>query len=168
MFAVAASCYLLSSVAHAEDSQDMISDQKATNISTSCAQLKVRLSTIQSTDTVLRINRGRLYDSQVSDQMAAFNSRVVNNKVNAPLLISSAADFQAGFKALQESFKTYTDDLTTAKGLDCSNNPREFYGWINKARIDRASVNAATTNLDQLLDKYIQELSNLKDRIQVK
>jgi len=158
----------VSFAAKAVDQADEVSDQKASVIASHCDQLKNQLNVIQTTETAARINRGRAYDTRISAQMAAFNSRVAANKVDAPQLISSSADFQSALKQFQNSFSVYTDGIDSAKNTDCESNPRGFYGWISKARVDRATLNGTVTNLDQILDSYIQELTILKERYQTK
>ena len=155
-------------VARAVDSSNEVTDQKAMAIASHCDQLKNQLDVIQTTETAARINRGRAYDTRVSAQMGAFNSRVAANKVDAPQLISNSAEFQTSLKQFQDSFSVYTDGLDSAKNTDCESNPRGFYGWISKARVDRAALNGTVTNLDQVLDRYIEELNDLKERYQTK
>ncbi len=129
-----------------------------------CELLKTRLRGVENTDTAARIKRGRAYDQELIPYISAFNSRVAVNKVDAPELIRIAADLQGAVGQKFSSLYTlYADDLEKALQSDCTTNPAETYGWIQKARVDRLAVAQQVKNIDSLVEEYIKELAALKN-----
>lgn len=133
-------------------------------IVTRCDQLRVQLGTVQKNETATRVNRGRVYDLEIIPYITAFNSRIAANNVDAPELISTAAQIQAGVNAYANLFTTYSDDLTTAQRVDCKTKPGEFYDWLEKARADRATLAAQVAHIDQLVAAYTAHLQTLEQR----
>jgi len=129
-----------------------------------CDQLKVQLANVQKNETATRVNRGRVYDLEVIPYITAFNSRIAASKVDAPELISVAAQIQSSVTSYANQFTTYSDDLTTAQRIDCKVKPAEFYDWVDKARADRATLAGQVTRTDQLIASYTNELQKLEQR----
>ncbi|HEX6462167.1 MAG TPA: hypothetical protein VFZ58_02735 [Candidatus Saccharimonadales bacterium] len=133
-------------------------------IVTRCDQLRVQLGTVQKNETVTRVTRGRVYDLEIIPYVTAFNSRIATNNVDAPELISTAAQIQASVNAYANQFTTYSDDLTNAQRIDCKTKPGEFYDWLDKARADRATLAAQVAHIDQLVAAYTGQLQVLEQR----
>lgn len=134
-------------------------------VSERCELLKTRLQSVEKTDTAARIKRGRAYDQELIPYISAFNSRVAVNKVDAPELIRIAADLQEAAGAqFSRLYTVYADDLENAIRSDCVNSPSETYGWIQKARTDRAAAAQQVTKIDSLIGEYITELKKLERR----
>ncbi len=131
-----------------------------------CADLKTRLTSVQKTEAADRIKRGRSYDQDLLPYISAFNSRIATNKVDAPELIRIAADLQdvVGRAQFGSQYSIYTDDLTGAIHSDCQNTPDTMNDWLDKARIDRATLAQSVKQADTLITEYIAELEKLKAR----
>lgn len=150
--------------AHAQ-SLDEPTEQQLRLISERCDLVKTRLRSAEKTDAAARIKRGRAYDQELIPYISAFNSRIAINKVDAPELISIAAELQqqAGPR-FGELYTKYADDLEEAIRSDCKDRPEVTYGWIQRARADRAAVAEQVKLIDRLTGRYIDELEKLELR----
>lgn len=131
-----------------------------------CSVLKTRLTAVQKIEAADRIKRGRAYDQDLLPYISAFNSRVAANQADAPELIRIAAELQrtVGRSQFGSQYSVYTDDLTSAINSDCRNNPEILNDWLDKARLDRATLSATVKKADALVSEYISELEKLEQR----
>lgn len=131
-----------------------------------CNVIKTRLDVIIKNEAADRIRRGRAYDQNLLPYISAFNSRVAGNNVDAPELIRIAAELQelVGRSQFGSQFSIYSDDLNGAVHSDCKANPELLHDWLDKARIDRATLAETIRRSDALISEYIAELEKLEQR----
>jgi len=131
-----------------------------------CGMLQTRLRLAQKNDLTIRIQLGRGYDQKILSLISAFNSRVAAENVDAPELIRLGAEIREATDSSEfgQLYTVYADDLTAAIQSDCENSPAVTYGWIEKARVDRAALNEQVDEIDGLISEYITELQKLEKR----
>lgn len=132
-----------------------------------CDIIQTRLKIAQKTELAARIKRGRAYDQEILAFVAAFNSRVTDSNIDAPRLFEVADELQeaAGPTQFGQLYTVYADDIDSAINSDCESNPAITYGWIEKARVDRAALADQVQEIDQLIGEYIAELEKLEERL---
>ena len=138
-----------------------LTDKHIESIRVSCADAKQSILQVQRTEAVTRVNRGREYEDMLK-LLAAFNSRVVLNKLDAPLLTSTASKLQAKFAEFQRHYLDYANRLDDTLEINCKEAPVSFYDNLTAAREMRAQVAADIQDMIRLQDQYQQGLNEMK------
>ena len=130
-----------------------LSDAQLDAIRTNCVNAQISLHHVQESDKLTRINRGYRYESMLK-LMTSFNSRVAENKVDAPDLISIASEYQRTWDSFRTEYSNYDDAMTALTQIDCKNEPTTFNDQLVALRIKRTGLNSRVKEFDTLLDKY--------------
>lgn len=138
-----------------------LSDDQLSTIRANCVQAQIALQHVQESDKLTRINRGYRYESLLK-LMTSFNSRVAENKVDAPELISIASDYQKNWDAFRNEYSSYDDAMTTLVQMDCKSQPTTFNDQLVALRQKRTNLNNHVKEFDTLLDKYQSGVDSVK------
>jgi hypothetical protein len=130
-----------------------LSDAQLDAIRTNCVNAQISLQHVQESDKLTRINRGYRYESMLK-LMTSFNSRVAENKVDAPDLISIASEYQRTWDSFRTEYSNYDDSMTALTQIDCKSEPTTFSDQLAVLRIKRTGLNNRVKEFDSLLDKY--------------
>lgn len=131
-----------------------MTDQQIEQIRNSCSSTKNTLNQLHSSDALLRVNRGQIYESMSTKLMDKFNGRVANNGLNNSNLLSVTGSYNVALDAFRNDYITYEQQLTSAINIDCSKQPVAFYDAIALARVGRDQVHVDVVKLNQLIDQY--------------
>lgn len=149
---------LASPLARAEGS---LSDIELDAIRTNCVDAQISLQHLQATDRLTRINRGYRYEA-VLKLMTNFNSRVAENKIDAPELITIASDYQKTWESFRSEYTAYYDAMTTLIAVDCKTEPTTFNDQLKALRDKRVGLNNRVKEFENLLDKYQTGVDKVK------
>lgn len=138
-----------------------LTDQYIASIKAGCTDALQGILRVQKSEAATRVNRGREYESLLR-LVAAFNSRVVLNKQEAPALTSTAARMQTKFTTFREHYLDYADKVDATLEINCKTAPVTFYDNLTAAREARARVATDIKDMDTLLDEYQKGLNELK------
>lgn len=147
-------------MARAEGVQPL-TDQYIASIKVGCADALQGILQVQRTEAATRVNRGREYESLLR-LMAAFNSRIVLNKLDAPVLTGAASRLQTRFDQFHRDYLDYADKMDATLDINCKEAPVTFYDSLTAARQARAKVAEDVVEMDKLLSEYQQGLETLK------
>lgn len=150
---------LVSPVTRAESAP--LTDQYIASIKEGCTDALQGILRVQKSEAATRVNRGREYESLLR-LVAAFNSRVVLNKQEAPALTNTAARLQTKFTDFRNHYLDYADKIDATLEINCKTAPVTFYDNLTAAREARAKVAADIKDMDTLLDEYQKHLDELK------
>lgn len=129
-------------------------DAKALDtIRTSCVTAQVNLQRLQQSEKPARINRGYLYDTLLK-LMANLNSRVAQNKIDSPELLSITSEYERQLKSFVATYTKYDESLSALTSMDCRTDPAKFNDTLIQARQLRSSLSQTIDALDTLLDRY--------------
>lgn len=145
--------------AYAQTAPDAAQLQK---ISQACGRQQVNLRSLQKRDTVLRINRGRLYDMS-QRQTGAFIARLQANNITNSSLVQLDSSFRQTFLQFKDNYDQYAEYLEQAIGMDCAAKPSEFYSVLLQANEARKKVGADVASMRNQTNLYIAELVKLRD-----
>ena len=141
-----------------------LTDEQITAIKVGCNDGLRGISQIQKSEAGTRVNRGREYETLLR-LVAALNSRIVLNKLDAPALTSTAARLQMTFTQFQSHYIDYADKMDATLAINCNDTPVTFYDSLNNARVARNLVASDVKQMDILLDEYQKGLDSLKATI---
>lgn len=151
---------IVSPLARAEGS---LTDAELQTIQANCVSAQIALQHVQEADLLTRLNRGYRYDTLLK-LMTSLNSRVVQNKLDAPSLITIASDYQKNLDSFRDEFTTYDDSLTAIVHMDCRNEPTTFNDRLVALRSMRTNLYNRIREFDDLLDKYQKGLDDLRSK----
>jgi hypothetical protein len=95
--------------------------------------------------------------------MTSFNSRVAENKIDAPELITIASDYQKIWESFRAEYSEYDDALTDLTELDCKAEPTTFNDQLVALREKRAALATRVKEFDTLLDRYQSGVDTIKN-----
>lgn len=123
-------------------------------IRTNCVSAKNTLAQLQTSDALLRVNRGQLYEYMTTKLMSRFNTRLGNNGYDNRSL-NAVTDYYNGVLAqFRTDYQSYAEQLSTALKVDCSADPAGFYSAVQNAREKRSQVHQDILRLNQNLGEY--------------
>lgn len=141
-----------------------LTDQYIVAIKAGCSDARQGILQVQRTEAVTRVNRGREYE-EVLKLLAAFNSRVVLNKYDAPILTSTTTKLQAKFSEFQRHYLDYANSMDATLKIDCEVAPVTFYDSLTAARSARAQVAADVSDMENLFGEYQKGLDAVKTQL---
>lgn len=152
---------LVSPLVRAEGS---LTDAQLRAIEANCVDAQINIQRVQEADKLTRINRGYLYDSTLK-LMVNFNSRVAQNKLDAPELISITSSFTKTLDDFRATFTTYDDTLTQLTHLECYKQPTTFNDILTSARESRKVLSMHIRDFELLLNRYQTTLDGIKQKL---
>ena len=155
---------LLAPFARAEGS---LTDVQLNSIRTNCLTTQINLQKVLESDKRTRIDRGSRYEALLR-LMTSFNSRVAQNKVDAPKLITIASEYQKDWEAFRAEYNVYDDGLVALIRLDCQNQPTTFYDRMVVLRTERNGLRDHVKQFDSLLDQYQEGVDVIKGKLGAK
>lgn len=141
-----------------------LSDAELEAIRTNCVDAQISLQHAQSADKLTRINRGYRYEA-ILKLMASFNSRVAENKIDAPGLITIASDYQKTWDSFRSEYSAYDDAMTLLIQVDCKTEPTSFNDQLVGLRQKRIDLNNRVNEFETLLNKYQEGVDKVKSSL---
>lgn len=142
-----------------------LSDAELEAIRTNCVDAQIALQHVQESDKLTRINRGYRYEA-ILRLMASFNSRVAENKINAPELITIASDYQKTWDSFRTEYTEYDDAIAALSQMDCKGEPTTFNDKLDVLREKRNGLSNRVKEFDTLLDKYQTGVDTVKQDLE--
>ena len=146
------------------ETTEPLTDQHIAAIRVGCVDALQGMLQVQRTEAATRVNRGREYESLLR-LVAAFNSRIVLNKLDAPAMTGAASRMQERFSQFQQHYLDYADKVDATLDVNCKEAPVTFYDSLTEAREARASVASDVVEMSKLLTEYQAGLDKLKDEL---
>ncbi len=146
------------------ESAQPLTDEYIASIKAGCTDALQGLLRVQKTEAATRVNRGREYES-ILKLVSAFNSRVVFNKLDAPLLTGTAVKLQTDFIDFQNHYIDYADKVDATLEINCKQAPVTFYDSLTSARQARVTVAKDVADIEVLLGEYQRGLDELKAQL---
>ncbi len=146
---------------HAEGSADLTPDE-LNQVKTTCLATQNTLRQLRTSDALLRVNRGQLYELMSSKLMTPFNTRLQNNHFDARAFTDSADRYMAALNGFRSDYQAYDQQMAAALNLSCTKNPDKFYDAVVSARTKRVTVHEDILKMNDLIDSYGQLVKYLQ------
>lgn len=140
--------------------QTELTDEQLKRINNNCLSIKNTLNQLRSSDALLRVNRGQLYEAVGGKLMNNFNSRVSSNGRDAKGLTLTTTNYQTALTTFRDDYKAYALQLSSAIKIDCATQPTQLHAAIIDARQKRAKVHTDVIRLNQYIDDYRSGVSD--------
>lgn len=155
----------LARLSHATDVSPLPKSQ-LDNIRSTCVESQSILRQIRSSDTLLRVNQGQRYEQMASRLMAPMNSRIALNQFDGQDLLSTTSDYGKTLSSFRDKFRSYDKEISKAIGIDCRENPQEYYYAVAEAREDRSDLHETVVELNGLLKQYRKQFESFADSLE--
>jgi len=136
-----------------------LSDTQVSKIKSNCISTKNTLNQLHTSDALLRVNRGQIYELIQTKLMDKFNERLASNKLGGENFKTITTNYGTALDGFRQDYKLYEEQLSSAIAIDCDVHPIAFYDAIKSARTQREAVYADIKYLNQFIDQYQSVLS---------
>ncbi len=140
---------------HATTSADLTPEQ-LNQVKTTCLSTQGAMRQLRTSDALLRVNRGQIYELMSSKLMAPFNTRLQNNSLDARAFDDTTSRYDVTLDSFRTDYQAYDQQMATALGIDCTKDPGRFYDAVVAARAKRATVHEDVQKMNGYIDSYGQ------------
>ncbi len=132
----------------------VLSENQLQQVKGYCLTTKNALTQLHSSDALLRVNRGQIYESMYTKLMDKFNIRATSNKLDGTQLKVVSIDYSSALDAFRKDYITYEEQFSKTLNIDCDKQPKQFYEAVAKTRTLRGVVHDDVLRLNDLIDQY--------------
>ena len=162
--AIAATCLAVSMSAAAKSS-DSLSQAKADMIVQNCTQIQATLSSIHSSDALLRVNRGQTYELISSRLMSPMNTRIAANKLDGASLIQITSDYSNDLSDFRNAYIDYERQMSKTIRTNCHKSADKFYENLVKTRELRQEVHSYVADINQGIRDYKKAFDSFRQSV---
>lgn len=141
-----------------------MTEAKSEQIRAVCTNVQANLQQLHASDAVLRVNRGRVYESISTKLMAPLNSRISLAKLDSLNLTTITATYEQQVNMFRDRYQAYEETLSSTLKINCTNQPVAFYDSIVEVRKRRAEVAEASLAIKETIQKYNTEFGVFYDK----
>ena len=123
-------------------------------IRSSCVEAQSTLNQLHSSDALLRVNRGQLYEYISTKLMAPFNSRLALNRLDGAALVTVAKTYEDQLATFRTNYQQYEEAMSRTLKINCNNQPVAFYDSVDDTRLKRKKVHDSTLSLQKTIQDY--------------
>lgn len=132
-------------------------------ISGSCLTTKNSLNQLHSSDALLRVNRGQIYESMHTKLMEKFDQRLASNNINNDQFKTISQNYSSALNSFRLNYIAYEEQFARTLNIDCNKQPKQYYNAVIKTRDLRSGVHNDVVKLNELIDQYLLILDQLAD-----
>lgn len=143
----------LVSTVHAQEAAPM-TEAHITRIRANCIEVQSTLTQLHASDALLRVNRGRLYESISTKLMAPLNSRITLNKLDGSALVTITATYENQLSDFRVKYQQYEESMSEILKLNCQKQPVAFYDGVGETREKRRLVHDSAALLQKTIQAY--------------
>jgi hypothetical protein len=153
-------------VSSARGAEEPMTEAHIARIRSNCVEAQSTLTQLHTSDALLRVNRGQLYESISTKLMAPFNSRVAINKLDGTTLVALATDYERELAAFRLNYQQYEEAMSKTLKINCANQPVAFYDSIGDTRAKRRVTHDSTLALQKTIQDYKNEFEAFARKFQ--
>lgn len=142
-----------------------ISEVQKNAIMDHCDAIKSNLKDVQKRDARTRVYLGRYYETILTKFMTPLNVKLVEENLSRGDLVENQSKFAETKTTFASDFVSYQQKLEELVGMNCKQNPEDFYEKLTKVREKRKTVNQDVTKMRKLIDEHIKYIGELMGRI---
>lgn len=144
---------------------DSLDDKQLEQIRANCLSVNDTLNRLRTSDALLRVNRGQVYESIQTKLMDRFNVRLINNKIDNKDLVAIREQYNINLNQFRANYISYEEQLVKAMSIDCQSQPQRYYQTVLLVRGKRQLVHQEIVKLNQQIDQYSLAVGNLKQQL---
>ena len=138
-----------------------MTEEHIARIRANCVDAQATLFQLHASDAGLRVNRGQIYESISTKLMTPFNIRLVQNRIDAATLVSTAAEYERQLQAFRSQYQEYDQAMSATLRMNCVKQPVAFYDSVTDTRKKRQLTHEKSVDLQKIIEKYGNEVDVL-------
>lgn len=123
-------------------------------IRANCVDAQTTLNRLHTSDALLRVNRGRIYESIATKLMVPLNSRIASNQLDGKSLVDIYTTYEKRLAEFRSNYQTYEQSMSETLRINCENQPVSFYDKVNATSALRKKVHTSVIALHQAINEY--------------
>jgi hypothetical protein len=123
-------------------------------IKANCIDAQASLTQLHTSDALLRVNRGRMYETIATKLMVPFNSRVTSNQLDGKSLIDIYTTYEKHLAEFRSNYQSYEQSMSETLRINCQNQPVSFYDKVNATSELRKKVHTSVVALHKAINDY--------------
>jgi len=123
-------------------------------IKANCIDAQASLTQLHTSDALLRVNRGRMYETIATKLMVPFNSRVTSNQLDGKSLIDIYTTYEKHLAEFRSNYQSYEQSMSETLRINCQNQPVSFYDKVNATSELRKRVHTSVAALHKAINDY--------------
>ena len=144
-------------VAAQSQGSSLMTEAHIERIRSFCVEAQTTLGQLHASDALLRVNRGRLYESISTKLMTPFDSRLALNNMDSLGLPGLAARYDQELAVFRQSYQVYEEAMSRTLKIDCTKQPVAFYDSVAETRSKRQQTHQSIVKLHQTIQDYRAE-----------
>ncbi len=146
-----------------QDSDEHPSARQKSSIVQNCPAIKQSLGQLQKIDSKTRTYLGTTYETIATKFITPLNLRLVKN--NLPTFSTIQTNFMTEQGNFRSDYTEYMRELEGLIGIDCRNNPDEFYSKLTIVREKRSRLRSDVQKLSKLTSEQYKSVEKLKKEL---
>lgn len=130
-----------------------------------CDTVRSHLSRLHSSDALLRVNVGQVYNNISSRLMARLNGRLALNKIDSTELVRLASAFERERVSFSGRYSEYEAELAQLLKIDCRTQVTDFQSRLGLVRDARHKLAATTRQLKETAMAYGAEVERIQQTL---
>lgn len=123
-------------------------------IKANCIDAQASLTQLHTSDALLRVNRGRMYETIATKLMVPFNSRVTSDQLDGKSLIEIYTTYEKHLAEFRSNYQSYEQSMSETLRINCQNQPVSFYDKVNATSELRKRVHTSVVALHKAINDY--------------
>lgn len=144
-------------VAAQSSSSSLMTEEHIERIRSYCVEAQATLGQLHASDALLRVNRGRLYESISTKIMTPFNSRAALNGRDSLGLPAITSRYDQELMGFRQNYQVYEESMSRTLKIDCVKQPVAFYDSVAETRGKRQQTHQSIVKLHQTIQDYKAE-----------
>lgn len=131
-----------------------MTEEHIARIRANCVDAQTTLNQLHTSDALLRVNRGRLYESIATKLMVPLNSRIAANQLDGSSLVDIYTTYEKHLATFRLNYQAYEEAMSEALRINCVNQPVSFYDKVNETHTKRQKVHDSVAALGRSINSY--------------
>ena len=123
-------------------------------IKANCIDAQASLTQLHTSDALLWVNRGRMYETIATKLMVPFNSRVTSDQLDGKSLIEIYTTYEKHLAEFRSNYQSYEQSMSETLRINCQNQPVSFYDKVNATSELRKRVHTSVVALHKAINDY--------------
>lgn len=131
-----------------------MTEEHIERIRTNCVDAQASLTQLHTSDALLRVNRGRIYESIATKLMVPLNSRIASNQLDGQSLVDIYTTYERNLIEFRTHYQNYEQSMSETLRINCQNQPVSFYDKVTATSELRKKVYASVVALHKAINDY--------------
>lgn len=119
-----------------------------------CDTVEATIRRLHTTDSLLRVNTGQVYNDISANLIAKLNGRLAINRIDSTELVEIANQFEQARAIFSSNYNSYEESIASLTKINCKNNTAEYYAQLLEARENRQKLAVSVEDLNNLVSDY--------------